>query len=163
MTNQEKFDFLYKNHSKHLLKIARRYCKTHSKVDGEDLAQDTWIKIYDNIDRIDVNSPYLKTYLTKIAMFTSMVFNKKATNRIYFTMDKEDVYGKDIKDIEDDKDLNDHVDYIINNLVPARDRKIFRDYIKGVEIKTIAKKLDYHQDTIYVSIRNTKAIIKNNI
>lgn len=83
MTNEKKFEFLHKKFDS----LTRMICKKYSKGDEfewEDNYQKVWMNIWRFIDKVDLNSKYLKTYISRIGMNETFGENKRVRNRIIF-------------------------------------------------------------------------------
>ena len=83
MTKEQKFDFLHKKFDS----LTRMICKKYSKGDEfewEDNYQKVWMNIWRFIDNVDLNSKFLKTYISRIGMNETFGENKRGRNRIIF-------------------------------------------------------------------------------
>lgn len=188
MSNDIKFNKLYTKYNEHLAKICKRYSSYHNKEDGDDMLQDTWAHIWRYIDKVDMDSPYLKTFLTRAAINTCLMWNKRATNRIYFKRENlsfdnffnssrenssnncinesennnidyfESVIGATCE--QENKELYDYIDNVLISL-PDIDKKIYELKIsEKYTFQEIADKLGMKRNEIYYSIRKTKSLIK---
>jgi len=172
------FNEIYKKYNKFLYNICKRYSKETEKSGVEDILQDTWVNVITNIDKIDFTSPFLKTYITKIAMNTSMMYSKNAKNRIYYSNKislsasnyESENWTTFISNIEKrsnlvcelkNNELYTHIEYYLQT-ASKQDRQIFDFYINDCKsISEIALELNIKKNVVYYSIRKTRELIKN--
>jgi len=82
-----KFDRIYKENRKHVLKVVgyhsfSRYSGRYDNAIVDDMAQDVWTKVWQNIDNLN-ESKYLKYYVGKMAMFHVINYFNNNNNRIF--------------------------------------------------------------------------------
>lgn len=189
MNEQEQlFNRLYKKYNQHFITTARRFTPYHSDCDTFDMVADSWEKIWKTIDRVDEQSPYLKTYLTRIVMNTCMVWNNRLSNRIYFKNENldygylvereniDDIFEEDfikpltlsnteveaLKLFDENKEfwLMKEYNKLIDSL-PELEHKIFLDKISGKYTnQEIADKNNININRVYSILRAIKANIK---
>lgn len=80
----EKYNRLFKKHRSLVTMIVNKHIKYNKKDDVDDMIQNVWMKIWRYIDKIEEEGPYTKTYISKVAMNQTWMYNKNKKNSIFF-------------------------------------------------------------------------------
>ena len=64
--------------------ICKKYTPYHSEDDTEDMVQQVWLNVWKSIEKIDMNSPFLKTFISRVGINCCISHNKLLRNAIYF-------------------------------------------------------------------------------
>ena len=160
MSNDEKFDLVYKTYGSYLKKICLNYTKNLE--DAEDCFQDAMVKIYNNIDNVDINS--CKTFLSTITKNNTIDFlrrNKK--HNLDTDIDTCDYCSVDYCRNDDKyqyKNLKEFL-YLNRDTIGITYYKIFTMYVfENYKHKDIAKELGMNLNTVRVDYMKSKKIIK---
>ena len=142
------FDQLYKRYFSRLYRFAFSLLK--SVEDTENIVQDTFLSLLENIHRIEKDTS-VKYYIFTIAHnLTISLFRKKAKENKYIEYlksiqsgEQEEIYSED-----DQKDLISKANMIINQL-PERQREVYLLHkVDKLKYKEIAEKLDISVNTV---------------
>ncbi|MGB0915319.1 MAG: RNA polymerase sigma factor [Crocinitomicaceae bacterium] len=152
------FDKIYEAYSPGMFIISLRY--TRCKDDAEDVLQETFIKIYNNRDKYDVERP-IGAWIKTITIRTALNYIKEHYK--FDLKDDESYFDKSIH-IEsvdsDQQDLKNKLIAVLNQL-PDGYRTIFNLYtIDNLTHKEIASYLDISEGTSKSQYSKAKKMIK---
>jgi RNA polymerase sigma-70 factor (ECF subfamily) len=160
MNSHEKFNIIYNKYNKYLHKICKNYIKDEDE--SLDLLQDSFIKIYNNIDSINVDD--CKSYLSTITINTCIDFLRKVKKNV------NDVKVDDCYDIYDSSNVeyqyHDFVSFLKQKtkMLDIKSNTIFDLYIfNNYKHTEIAHKLNMNINTVRVDFMKTRRIIKDMI
>lgn len=179
MTNNDKFDYIYKTYRV----ILRKKCLNLTKQnisDADDLLQDVFISIFRSIDKIDIDNRYLKTFLIRCTINRFLINKNLVVNRLeglktsidnpismsngkyeaeFVLPDKDDLFQY--------TDLMEEIEYILINYVNIDHAQMWRyRYIDDLEFVDIHKKyksMTPHKQTIQNWVYNVNNLIKEKI
>lgn len=160
MSNDEKFSYLYKKYSGYLKNLCYQYTKNADE--AEDCMQDAFIKIYNNLDSVDLNS--CKSFISTITKNNTIDYLRKM---------KKSKYNENIDDCytdlssytyeTDEVQYNDIKLFIRDNIekIGITNYKIFHMYVyENLKHKEIAAKLNMNLNTVRVNYMKAKQNIK---
>nr|WP_255407677.1 RNA polymerase sigma-70 factor [Gaetbulibacter sp. 4G1] len=160
-SKKDLFDLLYNMHYSLLLQIVQQYVPTNE--DAEEVLQDVFIKIWNNIDQIDVNKN-ITGYLFRITRNTCLDFLR--SKRHALALETNSLQQKNLLNFHALTNNtastiieNELIDLINENikLLPEKCRLVFiKSRFEGKKHKEISSELDISTKTIENHI--TKAI-----
>lgn len=106
-----KFEFLYNEYSLFVTRVVKQYSRYQRIEDVEDHCQELWCKIYEHIDKIDLEHKFLKNYLRRSAMFMAINNYNKKHNKIYKNETSDNIFLDTLVDEYDkfDFSITDHL------------------------------------------------------
>ena len=165
MSNEEKFNYVYKKYSKYILNVCYKYTKNRD--DAEDYMHDAFIKINKVIESIDIDK--CKTFITTIAINNTIDNLRKLKNKNN-TYSIDDQWCDMNNPFSDDLKSGDGVQYddlklfIQNNadLLGERSSKIFSLFVfENYKHKEIADELHMNINTVRVDYMKARRIIRD--
>lgn len=138
---------LVESYSDMVMRIAYQHC--FNKSDSEDITQEVFIKLMDNIQRIPEEGGALKAWLIRVTINLCKDFNKCAWYRLNTPLEQ---HGEDAVPWQDDElELWDE----LKRLQPLSRTILYMYYYEGYKIREIASILKLKENT--VSSRLTRA------
>ena len=165
MSNDEKFNYLYKTYKSYLYKLCYKYTK--NSMDAEDYMHEAFIKINNVIENIDINK--CKTYITTITINNAIdnlrkkkCLDNKTSSLEDMTYDcSQESYGYESADFER---------FIIENIDKLNENhcKIFKMFVfDRYKHREIAEILNMNTNTVRVDYMKARkkiySLIKNEI
>lgn len=187
LSKESKFNYIYKTHRYYIRRICLNTLQNHIE-NTNDMAQNYWMLIWNKIDSIDVNSPYLKTYLTRI-IFNMIMDDRKNNSRLKRNIgDNNKMLSLDYNnsniddnntnylinsitsninsdDIDLIMDIEYHLSYLVdNNEDNVLKTEIFRDRIfNQMKFEEISEKYNIKKSTCQNYFYSVNEFIKKNI
>ena len=155
------FENLYRRYSKYHLLTCLRYLK--HRFDSEDALQESYIKIYNDFNKFDVNKGSFNAWSTRIVINTCLQQLRKNKSGIEF-IDIQDIASDIMIDSDALQQINlKDLTKIISNL-PNGYRTIFNMFIiDGYSHKEIAEKLNISISTSKSQLLRAKKQLKKNL
>ena len=151
---------LYTNYADYLYRICYRYLK--SKEQAEDILSQTFLNIFDKIDKTDITEEYaLKAWMKKIAINQCLMELRK---RIQFPPTLELIECIEESGIRSDEHLleKDLIQMVLN--LPDGYRTVFSLYvIEGYKHEEIAKQLKISIGTSKSQLNKARKLLKEKI
>lgn len=141
--NQQAFQKLYQLHVDYALRTA--YAISKNKNDASDIVQETFIRVFRNIDSYDINRPF-RAWLYRILINESNRLLRKRT-RSEVTIDSEQLLDYLGRQSTQSKPL-DELDEAIDELEEHHKTVIILKYLNGFSEKEIAEILGLNQNTV---------------
>ncbi|SHG01269.1 RNA polymerase sigma factor [Ornithinibacillus halophilus] len=143
--NQRAFKQLYEIHSNYALRTA--YAITRNQSDASDIVQETFIRVYRNIDSFDVSKPF-KPWFYQILINESKRYLKKMS-QVEMNVEFEHVldylfYFSN----EGDMSIREDIEWGIEQLDEIHRLVITLKYLNGFSVKEIAEMLEVNVNTI---------------
>jgi RNA polymerase sigma-70 factor (ECF subfamily) len=147
---------LYRKFYAYGMSITLRYTK--SKDEAIEVLNDSFLKVYENIGRFDVNKSF-KSWFRQITVNTAIDHYRKSKRQIQ--TETIETYGSDLRD-EDNFDELDTEDIInILNALPDNYRVIFNLYeIEGYDHKEIGEQLGISDSTSRANLSRAKQMLR---
>lgn len=127
---------LIEKYSNMIMQIAYQNC--FNKTDAEDITQEVFIKIMQNIKNFD-NKDYLKPWIIRVTINLSKDYNKSFWNRKTTAIDEE------IKTFDEEYQ---EVFKELSKLKPVHRNIIYLYYYEGYKINEIAEILNMNENTV---------------
>ncbi len=156
------FDAIYDKYSHRLYQFVKRYLKQDE--DTEEVVQLVFIKIWESRTKIDIHSSF-ESYLFTIAYNTTIsLLRKRLSENKSLEFLKSQQHVSNYESVIDElqyKELNENVQYLVEQLTP-RQREIFLlSREKGLTHKEIARKLNISENTVKNHLVNTIKYLKS--
>lgn len=158
--DQQKLFFQY---APYMLGISRRYID--SMDEAKDVVQDSFIKIFQNLNRFD-NRSQLKTWMTRIVINTA-IDRLKTSKKIQF-VSSENISENDLHhqndDYEEESGLTREILLEMIDNLPTGYKMIFNMYaIDGLTHREISEKLKISEGTSKSQLLRARKFLKNQI
>jgi RNA polymerase sigma-70 factor (ECF subfamily) len=142
------FTFLVKKYSG----LAYNYAssKVNHREDAQDIVQNSFIKIYKAIDRLDSNRPFYPYFFTILKNEIKQFFRR---NRQHLPLNEEVLVQESTPQISD-------LDFFIKRLT-TRYQQVLKLYIEGFSYREISFKVGKPINSIRTLIRRAKIQIRN--
>lgn len=151
---------LFLDYYGHILLICKRYNKTNCQ--AEESANDTFIKVFDNLSQYDFNYPF-RSWISKIAVNTCIDAIRKNNRTLKVVELKDDFDSVDEDQHNFEFDLDVEILPIIQELPPAY-RLVFNLYVfEEYKHHEIAAMLNISIGTSKSNYSRAKGIITKNI
>ncbi len=169
LRKQEAFNELYEKYNKMLFK--KCYARVKDGAKAEELMQNLWIDIWENPNRIKVNSEgSAETILCNYLFFRFLdMYKRESTdaialvNNVSLEIVENELSYSHVSEELDIKELERIIVEILNEL-PGKQAEIFmmlhRD---GYTVKETAKKLSLHERTVRAHSKESLSILKEEI
>jgi len=144
------YSLIVKKHTAIIYRFIKN--KISVKEDTEDLVQNSFLKLYKSIHRLDENKPILP-YLYEIAKNELKMFYRSRKPTIQLN---ENIIGDETADKET---INDNESYL--KLLKKKEKEIFLLINKGFKNEEIANKFKTPLNTIKSIIRRARLRLKN--
>lgn len=134
------------------------YCEQmlRSRADAEDIAQEAFVKAYENLSRYDAKKARFSTWLYKIAANLAIDFLRK--NRRLIHADNMERYDQQTIDSSLNRDEIAALQQAIDHLEPPKLAEIIRAYYwEGKSYREIAATFDTTTNTVGTWMRRAKA------
>jgi RNA polymerase sigma-70 factor (ECF subfamily) len=159
---REGFDILYKNYAYNLFAIIKKIVADH--LVAEDLLQETFVKIWRNINQYDSNKGRLYTWIINIARNTSIDYTKSSTYKIQKMIKGNEDFATYIPD----NALNVKTDHIgLSNLVTRLEPKYHEVldtiFFKGFTYEEAAAELQIPIGTLKTRARTALQILRTQV
>lgn len=161
MSKDEKFTIIYKKYSDYLRNICNKYIKDPDE--AEDCMHDSFIKIYNNLDGVDLDS--CTSFLSTITKNNAIDYIRKMKHSKY-TYDIDECSSSALSFYSTDSDYCQYRDlkrFLKDNskIIGTINYKIFCMYVYGnLKHKEIAEKLGMNINTVRVNYMKAKKIIQ---
>ena len=161
--DSEAFKQIYDMYAPKMMGVCMRYM--HSRVDAEDILQDSFIKIYLNIKRYRGEGSF-EGWIRRIVVNVAINKLRNDAKKELKLMDDDEL--KNIKDNES-SDINNDVEYkysaqqMLNAIqkLSNMNRAVFNlAEIEGYSYKEIAKQLNISENTVRGTLSRAKSILK---
>ena len=123
--------------------------------DLDDVVQDVYLKVYDNLDKIDDDK--FKQWLGKVTRNTAKNYNKRFWRRNIIGLE-EDTCLINKEFLEEIMLLNENIKSLNETY-----KETFLMYVRGYTSKEISKKLKITEDCVRKRIERAREIIKDDI
>jgi RNA polymerase sigma factor (sigma-70 family) len=88
----EAFGYIYKSTVNELMAICRRYASSHDE--AKDILQESYIKIYKNLDKFDISLPF-ESWAKRIAINTAIDHYRKNIHKTLRSIDNLDIVDEE--------------------------------------------------------------------
>ena len=150
------FEEIYKVTSGFVYNVALRI--TNNVKDAEEVTQDVFVKVYNNIKRFEFRSSFT-TWLYRIAVNTALNFKKSISRNKYGRVDYETVSNIKAAKQEGNIESEDEVKFLLNKLSPEhRVCVVLRD-IEGLSYKEISDVLKININTVRSRLNRARDIL----
>lgn len=154
---EDKFKHIWKEFSSQLYIYINS--KVNNKYDTEDIIQEVFIKIHNNIDKINDQSK-LKSWIYKITKNTIIDYYRKKKDISVDIMKFEKVIEEDNKSDNMNEEISKCLEKMIFELPKKYQEAIDLYDIKGMNHKEISKKLDVTVSCSKMRVQRAKAKLK---
>ena len=164
---QDKFEALFHRYK------GMMFCSINGIINdkhlSEDILQEVFIKIINNIDKIsdDINSNEAKSFIMTITKNTALdYYRKNVKNReheCYIEDHKEMVFSKIDKDYVSKLDDGNKVFYLMKNMKENYRNIFMLKYVNGLENKDIANLLNISEETVRQRISRGKKMLEEKL
>ena len=164
---QDKFEALFHRYK------GMMFCSINNVINdkhlSEDILQEVFIKIVNNIDKIndDINSNETKSFIMTITKNTALdYYRKNAKNReheCYIEDYKETVFSKIDKNHVSKLDDENKIFYLIKNMKETYRNIFMLKYVNGLENKDIAALLNISEETVRQRISRGKKMLEEKL
>lgn len=159
--NLDAFEKIYKIASPYIYTIV--YQITNNTEDAQDVTQDVFIKVYNNIASFKFKSSF-KTWIYKIAVNTALNTIKKRAREgdkiaNYRNAIKYSSNCNENKEITNGESRNLIIESLAKNLNPDQRACILLREIKGMPYKEIAKTLNININTVRSRLKRARLIL----
>ena len=144
-----KIDELIEVYSNMILQIA--YQNLFNKSDAEDVAQEVFIKLINNLDKLK-NNEHIKAWLIRVTINLSKDYNKSFWNKNTTAIDEE------LKYFDEE---NQEVFKELSKLNPDYRNIIYLYYYQGYRIAEISEILSMNQNTVSSYLTRARKELKN--
>lgn len=159
--NKDEFlEELISKYGKLVFSICYRLTKNY--FDSEDLAQDTFLSVYKNMDSFHGDN--MKAWISKIATNKCLDYLKCGGRNNLLT---EDTYFIDIKSKEPtpeeiclNNEVNDKISDVCKELKPPYDEIAYKHFCNGVTTTELAKQLGKPIKTIRTQVYRAKGMLR---
>lgn len=160
---REAFEYIYNSTSAELLAVSKRYASNNDE--AKDILQESYIKIYKNLDKYDLNSPF-KAWAKRIVMNTAIDHYRKSLGKSFKSMDNIEVVDEDV--YVDNELLNCDIDMVMQAIqeLPDGYRIIINLYVlESKSHKEISEMLNISEGTsrsqLFKARKSLKAKFEN--
>jgi len=157
--NIDAFEIIYNNTSSFVYNIAYRI--TNNREDAQEIAQDVFLKIYNNLGKFRFKSSF-RTWVYRIAVNTSINISKRKTKSRNKTVEYNDTIkinndnrGELEKKIEKENDEK-IIASLLNILNPDQRICIVLRNIEGLNYKEIAETLNININTVRSRLKRAR-------
>ncbi len=105
------FEYIYNTTAPELMLICRRYASSHDE--AKDILQESYIKIYKNLNKFDINAPF-GNWAKRIAINTAIDHYRKNLNKTFRSLGEIDLVDEEEVFVS-----NDILDYDIEKVMGA--------------------------------------------
>ena len=156
--NKNAFSLLMDKYHNEIFKYI--YNMTKSYETTEDLMQDIFMKLYNNLKKYNPNKASFRTWMYRISMHHTMnYFNKAQTRCTNQFVDVDDLMIASGEDIENDvikeKQIDEIIRVIKNKLKPKHQNIMLLHYFSGLDVKEISEVTEIPIKTIYKAIKSS--------
>lgn len=89
---KDAFEYIYNTTAPQLMAICKRYAANHDE--AKDILQESFIKIYKNINKYDLNSPF-EGWVKRITINTAIDHYRKNINKTFRVLDNIDLIDEE--------------------------------------------------------------------
>lgn len=167
--NKQAFAELFKSYEKYLFNLCMGY--TGNEYDALDLVQETFIKVYRNFDKYDIDRPF-HPWIRKVAVNTCLNFKRERKRNIIslnaFTQNNiaiEEIIASD-EDLESEIEKIDLERIIKNQMKALSDKQkmvITLRYFEDLSYAEIAKTMDQPIGTVKTDLYRARNVLKENL
>ena len=153
--SKDAFQGLVERYQQHVVRNIRAFTK--NKHDIEDLAQETWITVYQAIEKL--KPPYhLEGWIAKIARNTAKDWLKSQQNRISrLTHELKSRHSQESAVLANmRRGLIEKVQYAIDSLSPGLRQVVYEFYMCGYSASEIGQRLHIPVSTVYSRLKEAK-------
>lgn len=143
---------LVEEHSDMVMRIAYQHC--FNKSDSEDITQEVFIKLMDNIHRIPEEGPALKAWLIRVTINLCKDFNKCAWYRLNTPLEQSE--DSAVCWQEDELELWEE----LKRLQPVSRTILYMYYYEGYKIREIASILRMKENTVSSKLTRARKELK---
>ena len=140
---------LVQKYSSMVLQIAYQYL--FNKSEAEDITQEVFIKLYNNIKKIK-NEEHIKAWLIRVTINLSIDYNRNYWNRNTTSLDENYKYfDEETKDVFNE----------LKKLTPEYRNIIYLYYYQGYKISEISEILSMNQNTVSSYLTRARKELKH--
>ncbi len=140
---------LVQKYSSMVLQIAYQY--SFNKSEAEDITQEVFIKLYNNIKKIK-NEEHIKAWLIRVTINLSIDYNRNYWNRNTTSLDENYKYfDEETKDVFNE----------LKKLTPEYRNIIYLYYYQGYKISEISEILSMNQNTVSSYLTRARKELKH--
>ena len=152
---------IYKEHSTYIRKIAFRLCHEN---DLDDLVQEVFIKIFQNIDSFRADS-HFKTWAYRITVNTCKDYLRKKSRKSWLSfIDPSSQIDEKISSYQPTDPFSDEWVKKIIETLPIKLREVIVLYsLDDLDIKEIAQVLQIPEGTVKSRLHKSRAILKKKL
>ncbi|MGJ9458314.1 RNA polymerase sigma factor [Oceanobacillus sp. CF4.6] len=156
--NQQAFKKLYDIYADYSLRTA--YAITNNNSDASDIVQETFIKVYRNIDSFDIKKPFQPWFYQILVNESRRYMKKKSKEAI--SMENERLLDRLNHQIEEERDFE-QLESAMEQLDEHHRTVLILKYLNGFSEKDIAEVLELNVNTVksrlYKARQQLKAVI----
>jgi RNA polymerase sigma-70 factor (ECF subfamily) len=142
---------LVETYSDMIMRIAYQNC--FNKSDSEDIVQEVFIKLMQNMDNFENNPEYLKAWLIRVTINLSKDYNKSSWYKKVEAINDNDVgYYFNTEEIG--------LIHELSKLKPIYRNIIYLYYYEGYKINEIAKILNLNENTVSSNLTRARKKLK---
>ncbi len=140
---------LVQKYSSMVLQIAYQY--SFNKSEAEDITQEVFIKLYNNIKKIK-NEEHIKAWLIRVTINLSIDYNRNYWNKNTTSLDENYKYfDEETKDVFNE----------LKKLTPEYRNIIYLYYYQGYKINEISEILSMNQNTVSSYLTRARKELKH--
>lgn len=140
---------LVQKYSSMVLQIAYQY--SFNKSEAEDITQEVFIKLYNNIKKIK-NEEHIKAWLIRVTINLSIDYNRNYWNKNTTSLDENYKYfDEETKDVFNE----------LKKLTPEYRNIIYLYYYQGYKISEISEILSMNQNTVSSYLNRARKELKH--
>lgn len=140
---------LVQKYSSMVLQIAYQY--SFNKSEAEDITQEVFIKLYNNIKKIK-NEEHIKAWLIRVTINLSIDYNRNYWNKNTTSLDENYKYfDEETKDVFNE----------LKKLTPEFRNIIYLYYYQGYKISEISEILSMNQNTVSSYLNRARKELKH--
>lgn len=140
---------LVQKYSSMVLQIAYQY--SFNKSEAEDITQEVFIKLYNNIKKIK-NEEHIKAWLIRVTINLSIDYNRNYWNKNTTSLDENYKYfDEETKDVFNE----------LKKLTPEYRNIIYLYYYQGYKISEISEILSMNQNTVSSYLTRARKELKH--
>ena len=144
-----KIEHLVQKYSSMVLQIAYQY--SFNKSEAEDITQEVFIKLYNNIKKIK-NEEHIKAWLIRVTINLSIDYNRNYWNKNTTSLDENYKYfDEETKDVFNE----------LKKLTPEYRNIIYLYYYQGYKISEISEILSMNQNTVSSYLNRARKELKH--
>ena len=144
-----KIEHLVQKYSSMVLQIAYQY--SFNKSEAEDITQEVFIKLYNNIKKIK-NEEHIKAWLIRVTINLSIDYNRNYWNKNTTSLDDNYKYfDEETKDVFNE----------LKKLTPEYRNIIYLYYYQGYKISEISEILSMNQNTVSSYLTRARKELKH--